>query len=687
MPSWLRTFCRLFLFSLLTCLTSTVALAADWPPIDPADLAMRSLPEQPGAPAVILRREETADALNHVHSVYMRIKVLNEAGKRYADVVLPYGLSIFTITDVSGRTIHADGSIIPFQGTVFDKESLKENSGENRRHIKLKSFTLPDVQIGTIIDFRYSLRYVDSRINTRDERGQSFVFYAPEWDVQSDLFQRSAYFKFIPYPGLLMLPHDRIGRGVAWTTTLPNGVKPIHHDVPQNGIATERAMSEYIDLQINNVPPFVREPFMLPEKAIRYRVDFFYMVSSNQEDFWKEEGKFWSKDVEHFLGLRDGVAQSVAQAVGANDTAEQKVRKIYGFVSALENQSYNPPRQEKEEKVLGIKADEGAEDVLRQRSGNHDQLNLLFAAMVRTAGLPAWIMRVPSREERIFEPELLTTRQFDAEIVIVELGGKDVFLDPGSKFCPYGLIDWRYSNDRGLRQRADGKTEISESPLPDYTQAMMQRLARLQLTDEGKVEGTIKAGFYGIEAMERRQQGGKTDAEGRKKLLEDEVKGWLPADSEVHLVGMPNWEATEQNLVAEFKIVSPLATGSGKRWIVPVHIFQINDKARFPESARINSVYFDYPWRQLDDVHITLPASMTMESLPPSESVRQDYAIYKVDQKQEGEHGIAARRDLTVAGIAFPVTMYQDVKGFFDKVRAGDDQQAILKAGAHAEPK
>jgi hypothetical protein len=35
--------------------------------------------------------------------------------------------------------------------------------------IQVKSFTLPDVQVGSIIDYRYSLRYDDQS------------FYAPEW--------------------------------------------------------------------------------------------------------------------------------------------------------------------------------------------------------------------------------------------------------------------------------------------------------------------------------------------------------------------------------------------------------------------------------------------------------------------------------------------------------------------------
>jgi hypothetical protein len=49
----------LFFFSLVT-----PSLAADWPPISPEDLSMTDVKEQPGAPAVILYREQTDDDLN-----------------------------------------------------------------------------------------------------------------------------------------------------------------------------------------------------------------------------------------------------------------------------------------------------------------------------------------------------------------------------------------------------------------------------------------------------------------------------------------------------------------------------------------------------------------------------------------------------------------------------------------------
>ena len=636
---------------------------------------MTTLPELPGAAAVVLLRDEESDDAHNHRMVYVRIKVLAEAGRRYADVELPYSRRHFIIYDVSGRTVHSDGTIVPFTGKPFDKVVVRNRERGKEERYQVKSFTLPDVQVGSILEYRYYLRYDDHS------------FYAPEWDVQWELFQRKASFKFIPYAGELRLAHDRIGSGVAWTSYLPTGSQPADHQLPRSSLATARTANGYVDLQMTNVPPIIREPYMPPIAALRYRVQFYYMVGGKNDAFWREEGKFWSKDVENFLGHKNGVAETVAQTVSATDTPELKARKLYAFVSKLDNWTYDPPKSEQEEHALGIKPDKGAQDVLRQHGGPHDDLNRLFVALLRAAGIPASLMWVPSRDRQFFDPAFLSAGQMAAEIAIVQLSGKEVFLDPGSKFCPYGLLDWRYSNVRGVRQKEGKDTEIVQSNLPDYNQAMIQRLARVQMTPDGKVEGTVKVGFYGVEAMERRQRGGKTDAEGRKKLLEDEVKRWLPADSEVTLTNTPDWDATEGHLAPEFKISCPLAVGAGKRWIIPVHLFQVNEKPRFSSSERVNSVYFDYLSREVDEIHVTLPPELEVESLPPNDNVRLDYALYTTVQKQEAGNGVMTRRDLAMGGLAFPKTVYQELKGFFDKVKAGDDQPVVAKAAAHAELK
>jgi len=638
---------------------------------------MTDLPEQKGAPAVVLLREEVADNPKNNSTVYMRIKILTEAGRRYADVEIPYLRRDFSVDGVSGRTVHSDGTIIPFEGKVFDKMVVKGNAGHGVQiRVHVKSFSLPDVQVGSILDFRYTINY--------DER----FFVPPEWIIQSDLFQRQASFKFIPYGGELILAHDRIGRGVQWTSYLPtNGPQPKLHELPLPAYSTSRTPDSYVDLAMTNIPPLVDEPYMPPTGMLRYRVRFYYLVTHSPDEFWKDEGKFWSKDVEKFLDKKDGIAEAVNKITAPADSPDQKVHKIYGFVSGLENQSYLPKREEQEQKVIGLKGNQGAADVLRQHSGDHDDLNRLFVAMVRAAGIPAQMMWVASREDTFFQPELMSTAQMDAEIAIVQLADKELFLDPGTKFCPFGLLDWRYSGTKGLRQSGGKASAIAETPLADYNQAQIQRLARLQLTEQGKAEGSIKIGFYGLEAMERRQKAGNTDAEGKKKLLEDELRGWLPGNSEVTLVGSPNWDDTEAHLATEFNVSFPLAIGAGKRWLVPVHVFQVNAKPVFSASGRVNPIYFWYRTREIDEVHLSLPPGLEMESLPPNDTVKLEYALYATSQKQDAGGYIVARRDLVMGGMAFPVTVYPELKTFYDKVKAGDDQQLIARGAARAEVK
>src|ERR1039458_8051508 len=54
------------------------------------ELSMRAGSKAPGAAAVYLFREETADDPHHFHTVYARIKILTEAGKAAATVHVTY---------------------------------------------------------------------------------------------------------------------------------------------------------------------------------------------------------------------------------------------------------------------------------------------------------------------------------------------------------------------------------------------------------------------------------------------------------------------------------------------------------------------------------------------------------------------------------------------------------------------
>src|ERR1700679_769613 len=108
-----------FLFLSLSILPSSAA-AADWQQPTPDELKMTSEPAAPNADAVYLYREDVTDNKLHMEAVYVRLKILRDEGKKYADVELAGAGRDFGITDIQGRTIHSDGTVIPFTGKPYE---------------------------------------------------------------------------------------------------------------------------------------------------------------------------------------------------------------------------------------------------------------------------------------------------------------------------------------------------------------------------------------------------------------------------------------------------------------------------------------------------------------------------------------------------------------------------------------
>jgi hypothetical protein len=652
----LITICALFVvsFFLLPCHSS----AADFQPISPDEMKVSDVPGHPGAPAIVLYHEEKNDDNLHYHEVYMRIKVLTEAGREQANVQLPYDRHAFKITDIKGRTVHADGSIVNFEGKPFDKSIVK---GRDRKY-NVKAFTLPDVQVGSIIEYRYDIRYDDDSL------------YSPHWVLQNELFQRNVRFTFKPWMKDWVDAHGVSNNGVKWTYLTPKGTQPVE----------KREEVEYL---AKDIQPFIEEPYMPPSDILKFNIRFYYDTKRKMEEYWKEEGKYWNKDVEHFIGDKNALRDELAKIVSPADTPEQKVRKIYAYVGTYTNLTYAPSRTLQELQALGFDNKYTIEKVIKAKTGDREDLARLFIGLVREAGLPAYAIRVTSREDSYFVPQVLSWSQLDTELAIVRLDDKEVFLDPGTRFCPYGMLLWKLAATNGVRQSASGKgTEMATTPNPSYKDAQIKRSASFTLDQSGSIAGNLQVTFFGQEALSRRIRGSRTDAEGRTKLLEDEIKGWLPDTAEVSLSNKPLWDSGDEPLITLFKISTPIVTAAGRRRLLPIHMLDFNRPALFQHAERKFPVYFDFPYSAFDEIHVFLPLGVRPESLPANNQVSLGYAVYGTEYSVNGRE-LTATRMTGIGDFAFPVEKYPELKSFFEKVKAGDDQQIVLTGAPNAQAK
>ena len=248
-----------------------VSAGDEWQPITPEELKMTGEPKAPGAPAVILYRQVDRDdsSVRTPHEYnYVREKIFTEEGRKYANVEIPLVKGQWDIHSIRARTLRPDGSIVNFDGKVYEKEIVKA------RGIKYlaKTFTLSDVQPGSIIEYHYMIDFAE------------YYVFNSNWVLSDDLFSKSAKFTLKPYAEWALQ--------WSWPNGLPEGTKP-----PSNH-------AKVIHMEVQDIPAFQEEDDMPPQGAMRFRVDFVY----SEDGFEKEPEKFWKKQGKKMCDVAENFA-------------------------------------------------------------------------------------------------------------------------------------------------------------------------------------------------------------------------------------------------------------------------------------------------------------------------------------------------------------------------------------------
>jgi hypothetical protein len=656
------------LFSLSRGLRAGDDAEASWPPITPEELALKDDPINPGAPAILLYRDVFTDDTKREATYLYRIKVLKEEGKKYADVQIPYSDKLYSLGIIRSLVVSPDGRQVPFSGEVRESVSVKARGVT----VQTKSFALPDVQIGSIIEYAYRLKWNQNfpdalRNPSKYILMRADAFRTARWFVDYELTTRRARFFLRPL---------KTARLSSVHTGLPPGQAPVHN--PDGTVV----------LELQNIPGFQAEEYMPPEDVLGGRVDLYYYLGfwGDTDSFWWQQAKDQSEFVEKFLDKPKAIEKVVGRLVSPGDSPEIKLHKLYSRAQQIRALSYERERTGKEEKTENLNENKNVEDILNHGYGRGNEIILFFVALARAAGFQAGVVSVASRKSGFFRKDFPDASQLDAMVVKVRVGSKDQFFDPATRYCPYDLLPWDETGTTGvpLGQRGFGSPYISTPP-PQSADAIVERRASLRLNPDGNAEGEVKVTFIGQEALERRIHNREADPVGKRQALEDEVKAWLPAGATVELSGTPNWEESELPLRAEFHLkLIKWGADTGRRMLLPLAIFQANEKHPFPNAKRTHPIYFRYPFREFDKITLAVPAENQVESLPAPHDEVFPSSRYTASWSSQGDKVQLVRR-LVMDEYFMKVERYPMLRMFYDKVRAGDEEQIVLKATASAQ--
>ena len=159
-----------------------------------------------------------------------------------------------------------------------------------------------------------------------------------------------------------------------------------------------------------------------------------------------------------------GVKEAALQAIGGETEPGAKLRKIYDRAQQLRNLTYERQRTNEDLKAENIQKNLYASDVLAHGYGTNQDITMLFVAMARAAGFDASIVQVGDRKSRFFVKDWTSPRQLTNMIAAVSLDAKDIFMEPGTRFCPYGVVRWNHTVTDGLKLDRKGGTFVKAPP-------------------------------------------------------------------------------------------------------------------------------------------------------------------------------------------------------------------------------
>jgi transglutaminase-like putative cysteine protease len=637
-----------------------------WPPVPPEELALKDNAFDPGSAALILEYEVQTDNTKSTETTYKRIKIFREEGKKFADVEIRYFEKFTRVEEIHARVNSPSGKAEDFNGAIYDKEVVKLK----KFRFNAKTFTLPNVDVGSVIEYSYRLHWHSDvpdviKNPSRYLITQAIAYPAAEWDIQQDIAVRHGRFTLHPVKGAptgfssQYLPHDAVKRA------LPDGM---------------------VELEVNYIPAFQKEEYSPPEENLKVRADVFYILGMYEEPsfYWASLARREAEYYEKFIGKPKDVQKEAERVFHPGDTEETKLQKIYARVQQIRAVSYEPEKTKKERKQESLKENKNVEDVLNHGYAFGGEINLVFIALARAAGFHAYPVRLAARNRAFFVPERLDPNQLNSLVVEVLVGSTSRFLDPATLYCPDGFLPWEETGTSGIRvDLHDNK--IQKTPAPQSKDAVTRRAGDFHLNPEGNLDGKLSVSYEGQEALQRRLKAIDQDEAERRKGLEDEVQHLLPQGASAKLISAEGWASSDAPLKAQFEIQVPsFASRAGQRLLMPVGVFHSSGQHPFASTRRTHPVYFEYPTEVYEEVKLVLPPGIQIEALPGGTKIERGTIRYESSAEKQGD-ALQLKRTLKMTTYYLPAERYLALRQFYEQVRAGDEQQVVLKAAPIAD--
>ncbi len=609
------------------------------------------------------------DGFTQRNEIHERIKIYNKEGFNWATrKVRLYdrsaskrekliGLNGYTYTLENGKVVK----------TKLKKESIFEE--KNNQYLATKSFTMPNISEGCIIEFQYKVDspypQIDDVIlqyNIPIEKLEVSIKTPEYFNYKKQMNLKAKFFPDIKesktQAKVTSLNKERSGSGLQLRTS-ENSYSNWSYDV------------NVMEIEEQNIPALKTEPFVnnLNNYRSKLILEYAYFKGPNQgvksyADTWESvaETIIKSNGFGGQLEKENYFEKEVDALISGIEDPIEKVNVIYNFVQNRMTWNGN----------IGFESRNGVKKAYKDRKGNVGDINLMLTAILKYVGLNANPVLTSTRANGI--PVTPTISGFNYVITAVNIDNKLLLLDATNTITAPGTLPLRTVNWQGRMIMPNGTSNWIDLSPKVFSRENV--LLDAEITKELSVTGQVRKRLTNYSAYNFRNKNVALQEDDLIRNMEEDKGEIEISDLEVKNLKTLNkpvsysYNYTLENEVEEI---------GDKLYISPL-LFLATKETIFKQNERDYPIDFIYPIVTKQLVNLKIPEGYAVESLPENIKLQfngneGDFSLLVKETK--GTIQIIINNNLKATYI-IPEN-YTQFKAFTDAIVEKENEKIVLK--------
>jgi hypothetical protein len=595
---------------------------------------------------------------NFYFSVYRRIKVLTTEGKSWGDVDIPVMDEDQKVDELRARTILRDGKTIELdEDRVHEKEVFRSDGLK----VKQKSFSLPGIVEGCIIEYYFKLKLSGPASTWYIQKGIPVLYGELVWQLREKSGFLSQFFN--PAERFYNKLNEKYVPNFLWL----NLKNPGTADKNLNG-------SDLLSIRfvIKDVPAYKDEPYSRLESALLGQLKFYYGSPDEPTSYWRRQSVKEMEGLKDFLEDNDKL-KPILESFPNSASREEKILLAYDWLTKnIKNTSYYE-RSKKHDKNSNVN------DVLKHGFASANQIDLVFYAMLKQMDINPRYVYAMNRREGEFHKDAKYW-QFDGPVIVVPGTGDSMrCYCPGFVNLPPGVVPWYYEGSQGFVLGDSVNMFVTlPSTRPDYHREI--ETFTLRLNDDYLLQGTFADQMNGsgartlrmgaIEATSKEQ----TD-EARKALEREFPKAEIDS---ISLKGIDSL-ALPAEVDCSVKLPTPAQRVGTTIMMKPFADVEVMGNP-FQASSREHIIDFRHALDYSQVMKITLPAGCHINGLPSDTSFSNEAGSAKISFAADSGV-VTIQRSYVVTSVWFPASAYEQIRKLFQLWESFRMTTLIVKQG------